>query len=281
MTSRIPLEPIALTHLFRELDFLCMNCLQALTRDDWNRPTVAKEWTIKDVTAHLLDGNIRSVSMLGDHYYGVTAPSDPAYREMVRFLDDLNASWVKAFKRVSPDMLIHLHRVTGPLYCDLMERMDPEAPAAFQVEWAGTGPQKNWLHIAREYTEKWIHQQQIRHAMGDSTLYQRQWYYPCLHTLVRGIPHACRNLSANSQECLQITISGEGGGDWYMVYDTSGWMLVSDFIGDPDARIIIPGQLAWQLFSKTQRPEDHLSEIAIQGKKLLAMTALQTISVMA
>jgi hypothetical protein len=178
-------------------------------------------------------------------------------------------------------MLIHLHRLTGPLYCELIEKMDPEAPAGFHVDWAGDSPQKNWLHIAREYTEKWIHQQQIRQALGDQTLYRRKWYYPCLHTLIRGIPHACRHITPASRLSLHITITGEGGGDWFMVYHNKEWMLVSHFTEDTDCRVIIPGELAWQFFSKSLQPEKYLSEIEILGDMTLGMEALKTISVMA
>lgn len=276
-----PIERIAITHLFRELDTLLIGCLQSLKQNDWNRSTIARQWTIKDVAAHLLDGNIRSVSMLGDHYFGVSAPQDHAYPSMVQFLNELNASWVTAFKRVSPEMLIRLHQQTGPLYCALIEGMDPEAIASFDVNWAGPGPHKNWLHIAREYTEKWIHQQQIRHAIGDNTLYQHKWYYPCLSILMLGMPYACRHLNKPGQQSLHIKVTGDGGGDWWMVYHKTEWILVQNFTGATDCRIVIPGELAWQFFSKSLRPENFLSELDIRGDRALGMAALQTVSVMA
>jgi len=33
------------------------------------------------------------------------------------------------------------------------------------VDWAEEMESKNWMAIAREYTEKWLHQQQIRDAI--------------------------------------------------------------------------------------------------------------------
>jgi hypothetical protein len=42
--------------------------------------------------------------------------------------------------------------------------LDPLAPAAFAVSWAGEETSSNWFDTARELTERWHHQQQIRLA---------------------------------------------------------------------------------------------------------------------
>jgi hypothetical protein len=34
------------------------------------------------------------------------------------------------------------------------------------VAWAGEAESKNWFHVARDYSEKWHHQQQIREAVS-------------------------------------------------------------------------------------------------------------------
>jgi uncharacterized damage-inducible protein DinB len=54
--------PIPTLHLFPVLDELLIELLTSLSADDWNKPTVARLWTVKDIAAHLLDINVRTIS---------------------------------------------------------------------------------------------------------------------------------------------------------------------------------------------------------------------------
>jgi hypothetical protein len=67
----IAIKPIIVKHLFKPLDDQLILLLESLSPEDWNKPTIAKQWTIKDVAAHLLDGNIRTLSIQRDRYFGV------------------------------------------------------------------------------------------------------------------------------------------------------------------------------------------------------------------
>lgn len=59
--------------LIPELDKMLFKFLEGLSADDWDKQTIAPEWTVKDVAVHLLDGNLRTLSMLRDEYYGEKA----------------------------------------------------------------------------------------------------------------------------------------------------------------------------------------------------------------
>ena len=52
------------------LDRKLIELLSSLTPDEWNAQTVAKRWKVKDVASHLLDGNLRGLSITRDHYFG-------------------------------------------------------------------------------------------------------------------------------------------------------------------------------------------------------------------
>lgn len=54
----------------RTLDQMLFDLLRSLTPEEWQAQTVAKRWKVKDVVAHLLDGNIRILSQLRDEYQG-------------------------------------------------------------------------------------------------------------------------------------------------------------------------------------------------------------------
>ena len=101
----------------------------------------------------------------------------------------MNADWVKASKRLSPKVLIELLRSSGLEYAAYLTTLDPEDQAVYSVAWAGEHKSKNWFHIAREYTEKWHHQQQIRLAVEkNEALLNEELYYPYLDTSIRGLP---------------------------------------------------------------------------------------------
>ncbi|MBE7174213.1 MAG: maleylpyruvate isomerase N-terminal domain-containing protein [Williamsia sp.] len=112
-----PSIPVHVVHLLPLLDQQLIQLLQSLTVAEWQQQTIARLWTVKDVAAHLLDGNIRMLSMLRDDYRTEKPPGD-SYEDLVHFINGLNATWVAAMKRVSPALLIHLHKATGPLFCD-------------------------------------------------------------------------------------------------------------------------------------------------------------------
>ena len=60
--------PIPTVHLFPIIDQKLIELLQSLTPEDWERPTIAKKWRVKDIAAHLLDGNIRTLSLSRDKH---------------------------------------------------------------------------------------------------------------------------------------------------------------------------------------------------------------------
>src|SRR4051812_38621737 len=126
------MEAPDLVHLLPQLDEQLITLLQSLTAEEWQAQTIAKLWTVKDVAAHLLDGNIRVLSMLHDGYFGEKANAD-TYEALLEYLNGLNADWVKAMKRVSPQMLIILLQITGPMYCQYYASLNPSDISPFAV----------------------------------------------------------------------------------------------------------------------------------------------------
>ena len=80
-------KKIETLHLFHILDEKLMELLQSLTADEWDMQTVAKRWKVKDVAAHLLDGNLRGLSISRDAYYGEKPENINSYQEIVDFLN--------------------------------------------------------------------------------------------------------------------------------------------------------------------------------------------------
>lgn len=273
-------DPLELADLLPVLDRKLLELLKSLTAEEWQAQTVAKLWKVKDVAAHLLDGNIRILSILRDEYYGEN-PDIRSYQDLVDFLNRLNADWVLAMKRVSPGMLILLHELTGPLYCDYYKSLSPYDKSAFSVAWAGENESLNWMHIAREYTEKFLHQQQIREAVDKPGLMTREFFYPFMNVFMYALPYTYRDVVAPDGTSVKVTVTSDMGGSWCLLRKNDTWKLVSTNIEKPTAEVIIQPEDAWPLFSKSVRPDDVRHRIVIKGDQSLGETALTMVSVMA
>ncbi len=272
--------PIDVVHLLPVLDEKLIDLLKSLSPEDWQKQTVARLWKVKDVAAHLLDGNIRILSMLRDVYYGEKS-SAKNYTELVAWLNELNADWVKAMKRVSPYMLILLHEFTGKLFCDYYTSLDPFDKSPFAVDWAGETESKNWIHIAREYTEKWLHQQQIREAVNKPGLMTRELFYPFIDIYLLGLPHTYRKVATGEGTVIKVIIDSEIGGEWFLEKVEGKWKLNKLSTEKPLTEITIDPEIAWKLFSKSVRPDEIRNKIKISGDQSLGEVALTMVSVMA
>jgi hypothetical protein len=98
---------------------------------------------------------------------------------------------------------------------DFHESLDPFAPAAFNVSWAGEQTSLNWFDTARELTERWHHQQQIRLATSRPEIMTPELYHPVLDCFVRGLPHAYRDVNAPAGTVSRLEISGERGANGF------------------------------------------------------------------
>lgn len=267
-------------HLFAPLDEKLIALLRSLSPDDWHSPTRAKQWTVKDIATHLLDGNLRTLSMLRDQYFGQPGPTDTSYEGMVRYLNDLNASWINGVRRLSPAVLVDLLEHSGREYIAYLHTLDPFGPAVFSVDWAGTYPTPNWFHIARDYTEKWHHQQQIREAMNRYGIASRELYYPVLDTFLQALPHHYRGVMASPGSTVELRITGLAGGEWYLVRKENGWQLTKEKT-TPHTEITLDDDTAWKLFTKGLTLEEARRLVSIAGDSALGEPIYSMVAVMA
>lgn len=269
-----------LVHKLPALNEQLLTLLKGLSAEEWQAQTVASQWKVKDVVAHLLDGNIRILSMLRDGYLGETADI-ASYKDLVAFINRLNADWVKAMKRVSPEILILLHELTGPLYNTYYASLDPFDKAAFSVAWAGEEESKNWMHIAREYTEKFLHQQQIRDAVQRPGIMTTAFFLPFVEVCLKALPHTFREVPAIDGTCIQLSISGACGGRWFFFAHQGQWQIGEAAINTPIAEVTITPEAFWKLVSKSKRHRDLEAFIEVKGDQLMAEKLLSMVSFIA
>ena len=272
--------PVKVVHLFPVIDAMLIALLKTLTPADWQLQTLAKQWVVRDVAAHLLDGNMRVIS--ANQQYAAPTPQKNSYEDLLHYLNDLNAVWVKAIKRVSPQLLVEMLETTGSRYSSIMAAEPLFEPARFSVAWAGEETSVNWFHIAREYTEKMHHQLQIRHAVNrEEELMTRELFYPFIDTLMYGLPHTLRNTIAADNAVIAVTITGEAGGDWFVKRMNEQWVLSKTYSGISNAHVYIKPSIAWKLFTKGLTPAQAADSITIAGDNNLGKAVLNMVAVMA
>ncbi len=138
-----------------------------------------------------------------------------------------------------------------------------------------------WLDLAREYTERWHHQQQIRDAVGKPGLKQPRFFAPVLDALVRALPHTYRATEAAEGALVALTIAGESGGQWFLHRENGAWSLYLDAGREPQANVVLDQDVAWRLFTKGIRGEEARSKANITGDERLGAKVLEMVSVIA
>ncbi len=115
-----------------------------------------------DVARHLLADDVGMLTRRRDGYRGANV-SINGWEELVAFIDRQNALWVEATQRIGPRLLVDFLKLTGEQVSTFFQSLDPDA-LGVPVDWAGPERAPVWLDLAREYTERWHHQQHIRDA---------------------------------------------------------------------------------------------------------------------
>jgi uncharacterized protein (TIGR03083 family) len=278
-----PLDPILTADRFSALGRELIALLRSLSENQWRLPTAAPQWTVKDIAAHLLDTACRRLSIDRDRF----APPPPdrsidGYGSLVGFLNDLNAQWVVAFRRLSPRLLTDFLEAIEAPHAEHMLGLDPWERALFPVAWAGEDESLAWFDTARELTERWHHQQQIRLAVGAPPLDDPWLSEPVFDTFLRSLPHGYRDVTAPAGAALTVRIEGRKVYAYTLqARENGGWDLLAGEAADPAARVVLAEEPAWLLLTRGLRGEAAKRRARIEGNAGLAARFFEILAVMA
>lgn len=273
------LSPILVADRFPPLLNSLLDLLERLSDKDWDRPTVAAGWSVQDVALHLLGDDLGILARKRDHFSEPLAVQ-PAQGDLVQWLNRRNSRWVKAMRRISPRLTCDLLRFTGEQVNLLFASMDPLATGG-PVSWAGPEPAPVWLDIAREFTERWHHQQHIRDAVGRVGCKEPYYLGPVLSAFVHAMPHALCSMLAAEGTVISLTIVGESGGQWSVSRQSGKWRLYLGKPEAPDAEVVMPEDTAWRLFTKGISIEQARLSSRVLGDPALAGPVFEMTSIIA
>ncbi|HEX6323078.1 MAG TPA: maleylpyruvate isomerase N-terminal domain-containing protein [Vicinamibacterales bacterium] len=278
----MPLTPIPPTDtrlLFRHVGASLVALLRRLPEEAWTRPAVGA-WQVRDVVAHLIDISMRRLSFHRDRH----VPPPPPFpiqseRDFARFINQINADWVGATRRLSMRQLADLYETASHELADFMESVPFDAPGLFGVSWAGEMESAGWFDIGREFTEQWHHQAQICEAVGTEPMADPAWLHATLLIALRGLPHAYRNHDAPDGTTLTLDVSGPAGGTWTLERAGGAWRLMDGAPDAPAARAAMTDDAAWRLLFNGLRDDAARAAIAVTGDVALAAPLLKARSI--
>lgn len=273
-----PAGPIDALEALVATDRHLLTLLDGIGVSDWDRATIVPGWRVRHVAGHLLDTALRRLSVVRDGI-AFDGPSSGDAADVATFVNRANAEGVRVFGRLSPQVLRGLTAPAVTALHSLLASRDMYAPAAFPVSWAGESRSAHWFDVARELTERWHHQQQIRLALGQPGLLTRALYHPVLDCFMRALPWTYRDVVAPAGCCLAVHVTGEAGGTWYLVRDHGAWLLTIDATLPVAATVTLDGAIAWRVFTRGITAEEALRTCRIEGDAALGRHVLSALAI--
>jgi uncharacterized protein (TIGR03083 family) len=280
------LDPVPVVDLFPELRERLLALLTGLTDAQWDAPTVCAGWSVKDVALHLLGGTAANVSRRRDGFganFLTYVPEGGSLDDEATFVTTINGwneGWVVAARRLSPRLLCELLDVTMRDLADYFRTVDLLAMGD-PVSWAGPEPAPVWLDVAREYTEHWTHQAQIRDAVGAPLLDEPRLFAPVLATFMHALPHTLRDLARPEGTRLRVVVTGPAGGAWDAVRAGTGWDLARPVDEPAGTRVTLDQDTAWRLVTKGMTAREARAHARIDGDESLAAAVLEMVAIIA
>jgi uncharacterized protein (TIGR03083 family) len=248
-----------------------LQLLHALTPDDWERSTAAAPWAVRDVVAHVLGDDLGRLARGRDgHVVGGPEADEP----FAAFIHRLNAEWVRATARLSPRLLLDLLEHTSPQVLDHWRSLDLDALDG-PVTWAGPAPAPVWLDCARDFTEYWVHQQQVRDATGRPDDGGPAVVHAVLDTFLRAVPHTLSGVERPDGTTLTVAVPGPAGGRWTWRSAGRRWWAATP--ADAPTTVTVAAEPLWRLCVRMLEPADVGAEVS--GDPELGAAVLRIVSI--
>ncbi|MBI9044613.1 MAG: maleylpyruvate isomerase N-terminal domain-containing protein [Anaerolineaceae bacterium] len=277
MSEKQQIKPILTAGLFPELLDGLLDLLKSLSAEEWKAPTNG-EWSVKDVVVHLLGGDFGIISWKRDKYSEFVEVGD--WDELVGLINGINDNWIKNGARFSPRLLIELLQFTGEKISQIFQDLDPHA-LGVPVDWVGADPMPIWVDVAREFTERWHHQQHIRDAVGKPGFKEPKYLEPVMDAFMLALPRTYKDEEAETGTKIQIELTGGLEKKWLLEKENSNWCLYTGDWGECQAHISLDADAAWRIFTKGLTVDQALSFVSMQGNLRLAQKVLETVSIIA
>ena len=236
--------PVDVAPVLSEEREALVRLLAELDDEQWRAPTPCPAWSVHQLAIHIVHDDLRRLSADRDGHAGAWIDAS-TLDELVVGLDRLNERWVETMApTLSPRLTYELLQWLASPTEEHLLGLDPEA-LENSVMWAGPGSHPNWLDVAREYTERWVHQQQLRDAVGRSGLTEEVFAGPVVETFARGLPAALPRPGV-SKQIVVVRVTGPFERSWTLESGSSGWTFTSTTTDSASAVVELPVDAFWR-----------------------------------
>jgi hypothetical protein len=253
-----------------------LDLLGRLSRTQWSAPTVLPGWDVHSIALHLLGGDIGRLSAA---WREPGSASEDTFPDLAAAIERSNEEWLSAARLIPPPLLVELLGLTAGRVSQLFEEVGLWAPGT-PVTWTGSGPSPVWLDVAREYTERWVHQAQIREAVGGPPLDDRRWLWPVLDVFMLCLPRTLSAVEAPIGTTLALEVTGHAGGEWFVSRGPERWHLSGGRPPHPQARLWVSADAAWRWLAGLLPRGAVTATVHAEGDPALWRPALGAVAVM-
>jgi uncharacterized protein (TIGR03083 family) len=201
--------------------------LEGLDDAEWKASTECPAWDVFGVALHVLGDDLsllarqrdaaqNSLFLFAQDHPGLSFPA---------LLDGFNEQWVTAARFFGPAITIELLRITGAWTEEFYGNVDLDQRGELVLLFNEPNGAPYWQIIAREYVERWTHQQQIRRALGKEPLTE-PFVRPAIDVIMRALQASLPDLGATPGQ--RIVLAVEGLDTWSIERTSDGWTLLSD-----------------------------------------------------
>ena len=203
--------------------------IASLTDEQWLAMSWVPGWTVKDLALHILDDDLGWLSRGRDGDGSGRLAVDDAGA----FVDALNAKnqrWIDSAQQLSRPVVMGLLEWSGHQMDDYYASQDLHGVGS--VSWASDQGVPVWFDIAQDLTERWVHQMQMREAVGMVETYRDDYLPVVMRTFVWAVPHQFR---APADSGARIRLDLTSGGAWDLTSDGTGRWALDPHVGGDDA----------------------------------------------
>ncbi len=200
--------------------------------------------------------------------------------DLIDFIQEDNRDFMGGMRRISPQIITELMGRYDEELVSIFEGLSPDE-SGLGVAWAGEMVSRNWFDVAREYTEKWHHQQQIRDATGREPLYAPDLFGPVVETFARGLPFALRDLEPREAGRIAIETTGVMQLSWTLRHEDGGWTLWRGAEPDAGTSVSIPAEVAWRVWTKSMDRGAAREQTVVSGCESVVDSIVSFVAIMA
>ncbi len=160
------------------------------------------------------------------------------------------------------------------------EGLDPTVMGG-SVSWAGSGPAPVWLDLAREYMERWVHQQHIRDAVGRPGQHEASFLAPVVAASMHALPVALAPHERPAGSAVSVRVTGDAGGMWTVVREADRWQLLDGFTDGPGTALVVAADDWWRLVTLGLDADAVGARARVDGEAVLAKAVLSAVAIIA